>query len=380
MVDRLTLEGSLVDLLRAALPDVAEHTVTAVREEVPAYNVGLGEQMAATIEQAVQMALAGFLRVAGRAGDPGKPLSPPSRAPTRWAAAKRGPAARPTRCWRPTGSAPASRGASSRPPRSRPASRRHRRLFAELVFAYIDELSAASVAGHTDELETTGRVRQRYLDRLAVGLLRGEPADAVTEAAERADWTPPKTLTAVLLPESQVRPVLGLVTPGSADPERARPPRGARRGARARHGRPVADPAAEDPRRPSRRGRPGPAVAGGAVVVRARGPRPRPAPYAGAARHRAPPGLAGGDRRPRGAGRPAGRALAPLADVRPATAEKLEATLRSWLLHQGRREDVAADLFVHPQTVRYRMNQLRELYGDALEDPQTVLMLTLALA
>ena len=43
-------------------------------------------------------------------------------------------------------------------------------------------------------------------------------------------------------------------------------------------------------------------------------------------------------------------------------------------------EDVAADLFVHPQTVRYRMNQLRELYGDALEDPQTVLMLTLALA
>ena len=39
--------------------------------------------------------------------------------------------------------------------------------FAELVFAYIDELSAASAAGHTDELESTGRVRQRNLDRLA---------------------------------------------------------------------------------------------------------------------------------------------------------------------------------------------------------------------
>src|SRR3990170_2513541 len=76
MSDRLTLEGSLVELLRATLPDVAEHTVTAVREEVPAYNAGLGEQMAATIEQAVQMALAGFLRVAGRTGDPGTPLSP----------------------------------------------------------------------------------------------------------------------------------------------------------------------------------------------------------------------------------------------------------------------------------------------------------------
>ena len=74
------------------------------------------------------------------------------------------------------------------------------------------------------------------------------------------------------------------------------------------------------------------------------------------------------------------RALAPLADLRPATAEKLEATLRSWLLHQGRRDDVAADLFVHPQTVRYRMQQLRELYGDRLADPDWLLRLTIALA
>ncbi|WP_435746534.1 helix-turn-helix domain-containing protein [Nocardioides sp. SYSU DS0663] len=71
-------------------------------------------------------------------------------------------------------------------------------------------------------------------------------------------------------------------------------------------------------------------------------------------------------------------ALAPLAGLRPATAEKLEETLRAWLLHQGRREDVAAALFVHPQTVRYRMGQLRELYGDRLDDPALVLRLTLA--
>ena len=45
--------------------------------------------------------------------------------------------------------------------------------FAELVFAYIDELSAASVAGHNDELATTGRVRQRLLERLAGRLLDG---------------------------------------------------------------------------------------------------------------------------------------------------------------------------------------------------------------
>ena len=34
---------------------------------------------------------------------------------------------------------------------------------------------------------------------------------------------------------------------------------------------------------------------------------------------------------------------------------------------------------MHPQTVRYRMGQLRELYGDRLDDPATVLELTLAL-
>jgi DNA-binding PucR family transcriptional regulator len=40
---------------------------------------------------------------------------------------------------------------------------------------------------------------------------------------------------------------------------------------------------------------------------------------------------------------------------------------------------VAAELFVHPQTVRYRMGQLRDLYGERLEDPRSVLDLTLAL-
>jgi DNA-binding PucR family transcriptional regulator len=71
--------------------------------------------------------------------------------------------------------------------------------------------------------------------------------------------------------------------------------------------------------------------------------------------------------------------LAPLAGLTPGVREKLTATLRSWLLHHGRREQVAAELFVHPQTVRYRMGQLRQLFGDRLEDPQTVLGLTIAL-
>ena len=72
--------------------------------------------------------------------------------------------------------------------------------------------------------------------------------------------------------------------------------------------------------------------------------------------------------------------LAPLDQLRPNTAERLAETLRSWLLHQGQRDVVAADLFVHAQTVRYRMTQLRELYGERLNDPQTVLELIVALS
>jgi DNA-binding PucR family transcriptional regulator len=73
------------------------------------------------------------------------------------------------------------------------------------------------------------------------------------------------------------------------------------------------------------------------------------------------------------------RALAPLDGLRPASRDKHPETLRSRLLHQGRREAGGAEQFLHPQTVRYRMGQLRELYGERLDDPQQVLHLVLAL-
>ena len=40
-----------------------------------------------------------------------------------------------------------------------------------------------------------------------------------------------------------------------------------------------------------------------------------------------------------------------------------------WLAEQGRLGQVAERLGMHPQTVRYRLGRLRELFGDALEDP-----------
>ncbi len=61
--------------------------------------------------------------------------------------------------------------------------------------------------------------------------------------------------------------------------------------------------------------------------------------------------------------------LAPF-DVTEASAAKLRDTLRSWLDHHGRAEIVARALDVHPQTVRYRVGRLRELFGDDLDDPE----------
>ena len=63
------------------------------------------------------------------------------------------------------------------------------------------------------------------------------------------------------------------------------------------------------------------------------------------------------------------RRLAPLAGATPAQRERLLETLGAWLAHHGSVPDVARAIHVHPQTVRYRLNQLRERFGDDLDDP-----------
>ena len=72
-------------------------------------------------------------------------------------------------------------------------------------------------------------------------------------------------------------------------------------------------------------------------------------------------------------------ALAPLEGETPASRERLSDTLLAWLRHRGRTELVAEALHVHPQTVRYRLGRLRELYGERLDDPDVRFELELAL-
>ncbi|PWU50329.1 transcriptional regulator [Micromonospora sp. S4605] len=388
---RLELDERVADALRDRLPLLAERTVAAITAEVPSYSGALTGQMRAKIANAVQIALGTFLQLIERprTADPSTPLVPALEA----AYALGSGEARSGRSmdallaayrvgarvsWREMAATTVEGGLAAATVAE----------FAELMFAYIDELSAASVAGHSDELASAGRARRRNLERLTQQLLAGEPEEVLLRSAERADWPPPQTLTVVLLPRANLRSALALLDEHTLESPEDLPTaepdaelavllvpdaHGDRRRqlARVLHGR----RAVLGPARPWTRAAYAYQRAGRAHALGIEHPADG-APL-DTEQHLAEL-LLGTD--PETLADLRARALAPLAGLPPATADRLAETLRSWLLHHGRRDDVAADLFVHPQTVRYRMGKLRELYGDRLTDPASVLDLTLALA
>ncbi|MFJ8961542.1 helix-turn-helix domain-containing protein [Lentzea sp. NPDC102401] len=363
----LALDEKTVTALRAALKTTADEVVRAIIDEVPSYANALSGRMGGTIRRAVRTALGAYLDLAsgagggGGAGDAAYELGRgevrDGRSMDALLSAYR------------VGARVAWRGlAAGAVPAGLPAAEVAK--FAELTFAYIDELSAASAAGHADELAARGLAHERHLEQLARDLLAGSSTEVLQAAAHRAGWQPPTTLTAVLLPAFQARPAYRLLDPGTLvlddlpdstgvlfvpDTDRSHLLRQL-----------VSRSAVVGPARPWTR-----ATASYARAVRARSLSPdiRDTEEHLAALVLSADPDAYADLR--------ARALAPLLALPPTSAQKLEETLRAWLLHQGRREDVAAALFVHPQTVRYRMGQLRDLFPD-LGSPLRVLELTLA--
>ncbi len=73
------------------------------------------------------------------------------------------------------------------------------------------------------------------------------------------------------------------------------------------------------------------------------------------------------------------RRLAPLLHCGPTQGRRLAETLLAWLETRGGAPEVAARLGVHPQTVRYRLRQIRELWGDEVDDPDRRFELELVL-
>lgn len=378
---RLRLPAHVLKQLRAQLPTASEAAVAAIVAEVPSYSRAFAGPMGETITQAVLVALRGFLSDLGRSGgttdtiavnrayELGRGEARAGRSMDALLAAYRVGA-------RISWQAMSSVAVEADLDAERLA------VFADLVFAYIDRLSASSVVGHSDELQTSGRVRERLQERVARLLVSGSTPEALKSAAERAAWALPKTVTAVLVGQSGVRRtltdmgargdqtlVLTEDPPGLALQERAL----------------LLVP---DARRSTLRRALGQrsAVLGPTVpLARARSSVLR-ALRADALRDSS--GLVDTDEvlgelvlgaDPDSRTELRARVLRPLDHVRASTREKLEQTLRMWLLSQGRRDLVAAALFVHPQTVRYRMGLIREHFGDRLDDPGYVRDLVIAL-
>jgi hypothetical protein len=255
-------------------------------------------------------------------------------------------------------------------------------LLAESLFAYIDMLSAESAEGHSLEQSAVAGELERRRRRLVRLLVRDPEADPseVQAAVADADWKLPRELAilavagegrdavvARLEPDAISDTIGELVCAVIPDPD------GPGRRVALEHA--VADSGASaalgttvawaDATISFARARSALALAidgpPGLVLARER---------AGELLLRADPGLAA---------ELAAERLAPLAGLSAGSRTRLTETLRVWLAEQGRLAPVAQRLGIHPQTARYRLGRLRELFGSSLDDPDERFWIELAL-
>jgi PucR-like helix-turn-helix protein len=247
----------------------------------------------------------------------------------------------------------------------------------DAISAYVDQLAAACTDGFALQLREQASEGDRRRRQLAELLLRGNaPAAAVANAAAGIGWRGLSTVVPVLLPLDQSRDARfryggdGVVIEREHDAVllvRDGPRAGRDRLTESLHTRrAVVGPALDWSRVPE-------AVRLAELTGELVGSGPRPV---FADDHLAALALRGE------AGALAvlaTRRLAPLASLRRGQRDSLLATLYSWLRHWGSRAEVSAELFVHPQTVSYRLKRLRELLGDDLDDPTARFELLLVL-
>ena len=300
----------------------------------------------------------------------------------------------------------------------------------EAMFAYIDEISAESADGYAEEQSAAAGESQRRRRRL-VRLLAQDPPpgqEAIRTAAQAAGWPLPRKLAVLVVADTGagatapaagaagVEPVgeADVTASGGAVATRGEPVAGeeiveaiATRLARRLGSGAVGGAAGglgcvfvPDPDAPGRRRQivaeldheDGPDIVGVGRTVAWHDAiaslRRAAAAFRLAAAGRIPGGLVIADEHlvtlllandpPLAADLVASR-LAPLDALADGPRERLTETLRAWLDRPGQVQAVAAELDVHPQTVRYRLRQLRELFGTRLEDPDARFELSLAL-
>ncbi len=259
----------------------------------------------------------------------------------------------------------------------------------ESIFAYVDELSAASVEGYASaQSEQAGEREQRRGD-VAQMLLRGEvDPDALARAAALADWPVPERMLAVVLPSERIdglRMALGpacLLVARTADAV-ALVPAPIDATASTWLERTLADRAAVvGPVRPWQKVAESLRLALAAAPLRTTAGLTCSAGGADALRplwvsHHLAEVIVRSERS--AMEDLAAIRLAPLAALRTGTRERMAETLLAWLRHRGHRSAIATELSIHSQTVGYRLTQLRELFGGDLDDPQVRFELELVL-
>ena len=252
-------------------------------------------------------------------------------------------------------------------------------LLAEAVFAYIDELSADSVEGYAQAQREQEGERQRRRRELLAVLLREPPAadEEVRSTAQAAGWRLPRSAAPLAVAETDlgrlarrlpadalVASVGGIGCALVSAPDRGELERATQKLT-----------AALGPAVPR-------AELAGAWSLAAAALR---AAEAGAidsaglieAEDHLPELLLfeSGDL----AGRLAERTLAPLDELTAAGRARMEETALAFVQHGGNAAAMARALHLHPQTIRYRLGRLRELFGDDLSDPDARFELELAL-
>lgn len=253
---------------------------------------------------------------------------------------------------------------------------------AEEVFTLVDRLSSVTVAGYVDEQAQAANTRELLRDALTELLLSERPDPAALDtAARRAGWPLPASAAVVLVPaedeaaraavarlDPHCLPLRYTALPGAIVPDASSPGRRDRliarlRGCNALIGPTVRpDRLAESARLAEAAARiPQLADSGAPVVV---------ADHLDTLIVQHDPELLAALR---------ARCLEPLGRATPASRDALRDTLRSWLVHRGDRQATARELGIHPQTVRYRLGRLRELFGPALDEPESRRRLFLAL-
>ncbi|HEX8086476.1 MAG TPA: helix-turn-helix domain-containing protein [Solirubrobacteraceae bacterium] len=362
--------------LRATLPDLVEEVLDAVREGVPAYAIPLEGTFGRNVRIGVEGALGGFVELiesGPEAAVPGRDVyvglgRGEVRAGRELDALLAAYRAGAQVAWRRFARAASDAGAP----------RETLIRLAEAVFAFIDELSAASAEGYAEASALVAGERQDRRRRLLDLLLADPPPPAaeLEAAAQEAAWRLPKSVAVVVFEHDRPARLAARLPPEALVGERDVLPVAV-----------VPDPDAPQRRRVLRTAFEGTRAALGPTVAPGDAAR-------SAARAAAAIGLAGGEELVVAEERlldlllradPAltrelvERRLEPLEGLPATTRARLTETLEAWLDHLGEARPTAEALHVHVQTVRYRLHQLRDLLGDALDDPAQRTELQLAL-